>query len=101
MNGTRRTILASLATCAAAGAVTPLAACGANTQSVPQAAKQPVTLRHALNTGATGFQNTWGFVTGSAVSLYTNVYGFLVGTGGVIAEGSAFKYASRTQSQTP
>ena len=52
-------------------------------------------------TGATGFQNTWGFVTGTPVSVNTNFYAYVVGSGGAIAEGSQFKFASRVQSHTP
>ena len=52
-------------------------------------------------TGSTGFQNTWGFVTGSPVSVNTSFYGYLTGTGGAITEGSSFRYAARTQTITP
>ncbi|HET7767406.1 MAG TPA: extracellular solute-binding protein [Chloroflexota bacterium] len=52
MQTTRRIVLALTA----GGAASVLAACGAGSQATPQAAQQPVTLRHAVNTGATGFQ---------------------------------------------
>ena len=52
-------------------------------------------------TGTAGFLNVWGLTAGTVTQVTTTVYGAIVGTVLVVAEGNSFKTASRVQTITP